>query len=148
MKTIVGIVLLFVIIMAWIGSIDGLRREGPKSAKPSWDPVVTSLITPTQRNGAKRADTNALVQEYIAESKTRVVEAMRDPDSARFRDVFFSGAGGIPVTCGWVNGRNGFGGHTGFREFVATAGKKGLILINDGSKVGRLLDEDLPAGSF
>jgi hypothetical protein len=46
-----------------------------------------------------------------------VRQHLRDPDSARFRNVFSSQ--GFAATCGEVNARNGFGGYTGFSKFVA-----------------------------
>jgi hypothetical protein len=60
---------------------------------------------------------------YLA--KEAITKMMRDPDSAVFSDVFFvndrKSASGyyVPVVCGTVNGRNGFGGMTGPKHFVA-----------------------------
>lgn len=45
--------------------------------------------------------------------------ALKDPESADFRDVHFYSGGGVPVACGEVNAKNGFGGFTGFERFVA-----------------------------
>ena len=44
---------------------------------------------------------------------------LRDPDSARFQDVTFRKRHGLPVTCGEVNARNGFGGYAGFVRFFS-----------------------------
>jgi hypothetical protein len=61
----------------------------------------------------------------IAFAKTAITKMMRDPDSAIFGDVFFvndrkSPTGYyVPVVCGTVNGKNGFGGMTGQEHFVA-----------------------------
>jgi hypothetical protein len=60
---------------------------------------------------------------YLA--KAAITKIMRDPDSAVFGDVFFvndrKSATGyyVPVVCGSVNGKNGFGGMTGQKRFVA-----------------------------
>jgi hypothetical protein len=60
---------------------------------------------------------------YLA--KDAITKMMRDPDSAVFGDVFFvndrkSPTGYyVPVVCGTVNGKNGFGGMTGQVHFVA-----------------------------
>ena len=60
---------------------------------------------------------------YVA--KEAIAKMMRDPDSAVFGDVFFvndrkSPTGYyVPVVCGSVNGKNGFGGMTGQKHFVA-----------------------------
>ncbi|MGD0076580.1 MAG: hypothetical protein ABSD31_19955 [Candidatus Binataceae bacterium] len=58
-------------------------------------------------------------------AKEAITKMMRDPDSAVFGDVFFvndrKSATGyyVPVVCGTVNGKNGFGGMTGQKRFVA-----------------------------
>jgi hypothetical protein len=44
---------------------------------------------------------------------------LKDPESALFRNVKFHSSGGIPVTCGEVNAKNGFGGYSGFERFIA-----------------------------
>lgn len=60
----------------------------------------------------------------IAYAKEAITRMMRDPDSAVFGDVFFvndrKSATGyyVPVVCGTVNGKNGFGGMTGQEHFV------------------------------
>lgn len=61
----------------------------------------------------------------IALAKEAITKMMRDPESAVFGDIFFvndrKSAKGyyVPVVCGTVNGRNGFGGMTGQKRFVA-----------------------------
>ncbi|MGH9676467.1 MAG: cell envelope integrity protein TolA [Candidatus Acidiferrum sp.] len=60
---------------------------------------------------------------YMA--KEAIAKMMRDPDSTVFGDVFFvndrkSSTGYyVPVVCGTVNSRNGFGGMTSEMHFVA-----------------------------
>lgn len=60
---------------------------------------------------------------YLA--KEAITKMMRDPELAVFGDVFFvndrKSATGyyVPVVCGTVNGKNGFGGMTGQKHFVA-----------------------------
>jgi hypothetical protein len=60
---------------------------------------------------------------YLA--KDAITKMLRDPDSAVFSNVFFvndrkSETGYyVPVVCGTVNARNGFGGKTGPQHFVA-----------------------------
>jgi hypothetical protein len=61
----------------------------------------------------------------IAFAEASITKLMRDPESAVFGDVFFvndrkSPTGYyVPVVCGSVNGKNGFGGMTGQMHFVA-----------------------------
>lgn len=44
---------------------------------------------------------------------------MKEPTSAQFRDIQGAKlASGEVLICGWVNGRNSFGGYTGFMPFA------------------------------
>jgi hypothetical protein len=74
---------------------------------------------------------------WNAKNEEIVRQKVRDPDSATFRNVFFSDKSGAPVTCGEVNSRNGFGGYTGFQRFVGA-----------GSSFGVYLEEEFVAGDF
>jgi hypothetical protein len=71
----------------------------------------------------KPPPSNGYGEIYLA--KEAITKMMRDPDSAVFSDVFFvndrkSETGYyVPVVCGTVNARNGFGGMTGPKHFVA-----------------------------
>lgn len=49
-----------------------------------------------------------------------VQSELRDPSSARFAEPFSStvNAVGVVSVCGYVNGRNGYGGYTGTLPFV------------------------------
>ena len=57
-----------------------------------------------------------------------VVEAvkakLKDPDSAKFKDVKATGPDSY---CGWVNAKNSFGGYTGFQLFYDTGGSVEII---------------------
>ena len=53
-------------------------------------------------------------------SQIAVKSRLKDPDSAQFQNVRFYSGSGQPVTCGEVNGKNGFGGYNGFVQFVAS----------------------------
>jgi hypothetical protein len=57
---------------------------------------------------------------------------LKDPQSAEFTEVRFSDKGGKPMTCGYVNSKNGFGGYTGRQRFVA-AGDQLAFLEEEGS---------------
>jgi hypothetical protein len=75
----------------------------------------------------------------IAFAKEAITKIMRDPDSAVFGDVFFVNdrktATGyyVPVVCGTVNGRNGFGGMTGQKHFVAVTSDVGSGVWMEGT---------------
>lgn len=60
----------------------------------------------------------------IEEGKGMIASSLKDPDSAKFRDVFMIedkmiGDAHYGVLCGEVNSKNSFGGFTGFHRFVA-----------------------------
>jgi hypothetical protein len=54
---------------------------------------------------------------------------MKDAASAQFRDLQGAkSASGDVLVCGWVNGRNSFGGYTGFMPFAGRLGGFGFSL--------------------
>lgn len=68
-----------------------------------------------------------------AERETRykqlVREALKDPDSAQFRNIRFVQGGS--VMCGEVNAKNGFGGYAGFTSFVVDEKRGAYIASGD-----------------
>lgn len=56
---------------------------------------------------------------------------LRDPDAAQFRNIRTyqsdSQAGGGIILCGLVNGKNAFGGFTGFKPFRASLTPQGAL---------------------
>ncbi|UUZ68093.1 hypothetical protein LP416_27900 [Polaromonas sp. P2-4] len=72
----------------------------------------------------------AEARQAMAAGKKAVLDELKDPESARFRnlitarDVFL---------CGEVNAKNAMGGYVGFKRFVAL-GEVGLIDFDDGSQ--------------
>jgi len=57
---------------------------------------------------------------WIAKGKEAVKLRLNDPDSAQFRNVYFHrGKDNLPLTCGEVNSKNGFGGYVGFQHFIS-----------------------------
>jgi hypothetical protein len=72
-------------------------------------------------------------RDVLAQDTLR--EGLRDPESAEFTRTRVSSRGGIQVTCGYVNARNGFGGHTGPQRFVSGTG------INELEENGASFDE-------
>ena len=57
----------------------------------------------------------------VMTAQAKVREMLRDPESARFRNITRHGG----VICGEVNSKNGFGGYAGFANFSyeVTTGK-------------------------
>ncbi len=57
----------------------------------------------------------------ILQFENTVRQTLRDPDSAKFRDSYvYPQPDGSFVACGSVNAKNGYGGYTGYRRFIAT----------------------------
>jgi hypothetical protein len=90
-----------------------------QSAENSKSELLAMKTKPTPRAGYGEI---ILAEEGITKS-------MRDPASVVFADVIFvsdrKSEGGyyVPVVCGSVNARNGFGGMSGPRHFVAVVSK-------------------------
>lgn len=67
---------------------------------------------------------------FIDKGKKAVVDLLKDPDSARFKDVFYKEPkepGGFPVICGSVNARNSYGGYSGYSRFISDGTSKRTI---------------------
>jgi hypothetical protein len=60
----------------------------------------------------------------FAREKLAVRAALKDPDSAQFKDVRRCGSG--VMVQGSVNAKNGFGGYTGFTDFYTDGEKASL----------------------
>lgn len=58
-------------------------------------------------------------QDWIAVSEQAVRAALKDGASASFRNEHFVTFRGIPLVCGEVTAKNGFGGYAGFQHFIA-----------------------------
>jgi len=82
------------------------------------------------------AEERAQAEASIQTAGRYLAQTMRDPSSATFRNVFLykriSAKPGHQVTvCGEVNARNGYGGLTGFQQFMLSGDR-----VYVGSAVG------------
>lgn len=75
--------------------------------------------------------------EWIIVAKRAVRDRLRDADSAKFSGDHVSYFQGVPIACGYVNARNGFGGYSGNVRY-----------IYGGAKIGALLESDMAAGEM
>lgn len=57
--------------------------------------------------------------QAIAKAQQAVAGSLKDPDSAKFRNVAVKDFGSLKVVCGEVNGKNSYGGYVGFKRFVS-----------------------------
>jgi len=85
---------------------------------------TSAALSPAQERDHERT--------WVFETQQAVRAKMRDPQSVRFRNVVFHrGVGGVPMVCGEVNGRNGFGAYSGFQPFIASDADFGPITPTD-----------------
>lgn len=63
------------------------------------------------------------------EGEAAVREKLKDGPAAKFKNVYFCrGSKGVPMSCGYVNGKNSFGAYGGFQRFIS-AGKPELTYL-------------------
>lgn len=59
----------------------------------------------------------------VAKAKTAITRDLKDPESAKFRDIGIykstTGKGGVSV-CGEINAKNSYGAYGGFRRFLVS----------------------------
>ncbi len=100
--TIVGFFAFDHFLDAYLG---GLQKPGAPPAAPTAE---------------RSPEGNRTVAEiaYIELNEGRIRQRLKDPETARFRNVrvYYSAA---PVVCGEVNARNSFGGAGGYQRFIS-----------------------------
>lgn len=66
----------------------------------------------------------------IESAKGRVASVLREPESAKFRDLYLTTGKDkkSPAVCGLVNGRNAYGGMAGYKRFYITEDDDLMIL--------------------
>lgn len=57
--------------------------------------------------------------KVLDSAKLQVANTLKDPESAKFRDVRFVMHEGGAMICGEVNGKNSYGGYVGFVTFLS-----------------------------
>lgn len=84
-------------------------------------PLLLSLILSGSVAAAAPSSKQArdLDAAKVVAVKTVIVNGLKDPDSAKFRNVKVK----WDTVCGEVNAKNSFGGYVGYRRFYAIDGK-------------------------
>lgn len=75
----------------------------------------------------KVPDVQVAEQRLIAAAKDFILSGLKDPDAAKFRDVYV-----VPnkaTVCGEFNAKNGFGAYVGYKRFIVAPG--GVFGIED-----------------
>ena len=135
----IGILLVVLVALAWIGSklvprsepavaaapavvaeVPQEQAQQPEAPKPEPERPMTAAEKKAQQEKWFGAET-------IVAAERAVKGELKDPDAAQFRDVRanYTEEFGV-VACGRVNAKNEFGGYTGFRRFVSSG--KSVIL--------------------
>lgn len=79
----------------------------------SSDDTVPAMETPASIEQQQRDR----APYYILSQQREIKKRLKDPESAQFRNSAFYNSK-VPVVCGEVNSKNGFGGYTGFQRFI------------------------------
>ena len=69
--------------------------------------------------------------DYISRANAVLVQNFKDPESVKFRNISLS-LTDVPIVCGEVNGKNSYGGYTGFKKYYTTD-TKDFSGVDDGS---------------
>ena len=116
-------------------------RYSSNNADQSLPPVIPRVATkeelanlPKEPNASGKLDPKrqrekrAQQKEYetteqslrIVYAQEAVLQKLKDPDSAKFKDVYFSkSSDNLALVCGKVNAKNAFGAFTGFKRFIS-----------------------------
>ena len=129
----IGILLVVLVVLAWIGSKLVPRSEPVPAAAPAT--AAAALPKQAQEPAAPQPEPERPMSaaekkaqqekwfgaETIIAAERAVRRELKDPDSAQFKDVRanYTEEFGV-VACGRVNAKNEFGGYTGFRRFVSS----------------------------
>lgn len=135
----IGILLVVLVALAWIGSKVVPRNE-PTAAKvpvavaetPQKQTQEPEARKPESERPMTAAEKKAQQEKWFGAETIMAAERavrgeLKDPDAAQFRDVRanYTEEFGM-VACGRVNAKNELGGYTGFRRFVSSG--KSVIL--------------------
>ncbi len=79
-----------------------------------------SFAACSPQSSGERTSKDAREIGWMQRGKAAVKEKLRDPSSAQYKEVYFCrGSRDIPMTCGSVNSKNGFGGYSGYQRFIS-----------------------------
>jgi hypothetical protein len=115
---------LAVIGIASVGAIGVTIAPTLQAQSPAATIVATPQIPPTAAVviPAPQAPTPATTPaqpDYFLRAKQAMTRILKDPDSARFANLFEGrGSSGRRTICGEINAKNGFGGYTGMNPFI------------------------------
>ena len=124
-----AILLLVVVVLAWVGSKMVPRSEPALAAVPASSQAVkaSQSQTPLTAVEKKAQQEKWFGAETIVAAQRAVRASLKDPDSAKFKDVYANYTEEFQVVaCGQINSKNSLGGYTGFKRFVSN-GRTAII---------------------
>jgi len=89
--------------------------------------LIIGLIASLVRNDESKPSFGSDIDAKIT-AEIIIEKELKDPDSAKYQDIHVyemmrqGDQVKIYTVCGKINAKNGFGGYTGFHDFVATVG--------------------------
>lgn len=96
------------------------------------------LDLPQMRNCAAAAAERGIAERAKTLATKKMLERLKDPDSARFGPSIYARAscdeGAYEIVCGSVNARNSYGGYTGTGPWVYLADKDRYWILVDGDQ--------------
>lgn len=116
------------------GGFNTSSNSGSNNYTTSSKAASASNSQPTS-NRAMFVANPAKAQAWMERDKSTVEAILKDADSAKFENVYISFMQDSPVTCGKVNAKNGFGGYSGFTEFIAAKSAGITVVRGDGQMV-------------
>ena len=110
--------LLLLAVLAYVFYLAG-QGNLPKKAESSSTKLSASETARIQEEAKRRAQAS-FESETIVIAKRAVLGLLKDPESAKFKDVRFNETeSGGAVACGLVNSKNSFGAFSGFQRFIS-----------------------------
>lgn len=127
-KRFIGYMLIVLLVIAGVdyySEPDSENREGKSVASIKEEVPATKAEQSRQKEKTSSSDSGddyANQIAWVSMGKDAVRGKLKDPDAAKFKDTFFNrGSDGIPMTCGYVNSKNGFGAYIGYQRFISAA---------------------------
>jgi hypothetical protein len=122
----------------WIGALCGIEvlfLANPvwaESPQESLDRINAETIAAVRADLVAGASSNSGLKApaMIAKAKRLLLSELKDPDSAKFRNIRMQEADGAKFVCGEMNAKNSYGGYVGFTPFL-TNGDTVSILATD-----------------
>lgn len=94
--------------------------------------VFVALLFVLNRAAPDGATPDNSTADFEASARVWVARQLRDPSSAEFTYTATGHMNGKPALCGFVKGKNGFGGYGREQRFIAT--EPLVVLFDSGSE--------------